>query len=274
MFNAEFRNRLHYIPLEYIISNRIQPRKYFDPKELRVLAESIVRNGLLQPVIVRKLSSEEYELISGERRYRASLMAGLDDIPCIVLKCTENQSVIFSLFENLQHEQLNMFEEANVLKMLITDCRMSKLQIAKRLGKTVLSISDKLMLLDFTSEEQQFVIDHHISEHHARAVLSLDRDLRQNVLEQIAQHSLSLSQTEQLIYEISKSPDTKQQKNQHERFIIKDVRIFLNTFAKALALMQSNGIPAQSIQTENEQYIEYLVRIPKEAVYGKGNICD
>lgn len=272
LFNADLKSRLCSIPLEYIVPNPLQPRKYFDPKELRVLAESILRNGLLQPVIVRKLSGEEYELISGERRYRASLMAGLDDIPCIVLKCTENQSVMFSLFENLRHERLNMFEEADVLKMLITDCRLSKKQIAKKLGKSVLSISDKLMLLSFSEEEQKIIIDNHISESHAKCVIGLDKDLRKTILGQIAQQSLSISQTEQLIDEISKSPDIKQHKNQNERFIIKDVRIFLNTFAKAIELMQASGIDAQSTQTENEMYIEYIVRIPKTSAYGKGNI--
>ena len=269
LFGTEWRNRLHYIPLDYIISGKIPSRTYFDPKELRVLSESIIRNGVLQPIIVRKLSSEEYEIVSGERRFRASLMAGLDEIPCIVLKCTENQSVIFSLLENLQHERLNMLEEANVMKFLITECRMSKLQIARRLGKNASVVSDRLALLDFSEEEQQLIIKHNISESHVRAVLFLDRELRKDILSQVADYSLTISQTEQLIDKILKSHDKKQHKNQSERFIIKDVRIFLNTFTKALEVMKSSGIDAQSIQSESDEYIEYCVRIPKESFYSQ-----
>ena len=269
MLSADIKNRLYYIPTEFIIPNTVQSRRDFDKKELRVLAESIAKTGILQPLTVRKLSPKEYELISGERRYRASLMVGLDELPCVVLKCNDKQSVVLSLMENLEHKTLNMFEEADVIRLLITQCRMTKRQIAEKIGKQPVQISEKLTLLEFSDTERIFILNHRISELHAKSVLKLDSDKRKTVLEQIAEKSLTISQTEQLIYEISKSADRKQQKNQTERFIIKDVRIFINTLTKAVDVMKSGGIDVQSTKTETEKYIEYNIRIPKSTVYGK-----
>ena len=269
LFDSKKFNRLTDIPIEYIMPNINQPRKKFDKNELNALAKSIAQNGILQPLTVRKLSCVEYELISGERMLKAADIAGLKKIPCIVMNCSDGQSAVFALIENIQRSDLNMFEEAQAIKTLISEYRMTQHQIAKRIGKTQPYISDKLKLLSFNEDEQKSITEHGISENQVRELLKLKTDEREHILEQIITDSLDESQTKRLVYNILNGIDIKQHKNQTQRFIIKDVRIFMNTFTKAFNTMKSSGINAVSNKTENDEYIEYSVRIPKSSAYRK-----
>lgn len=269
LFDSRKFNRFTDIPIEYIMPNINQPRKIFDKNELNALAKSIAQNGILQPLTVRKLSSVEYELIAGERRLRAADIAGLKKIPCIVMNCSECQSAVFALIENIQRSDLNMFEEAQAIKTLISEYRMTQHQIAKRIGKTQPYVSDKLKLLSFSEDEQKSITEHGITENQVKELLKLKAEEREHTLEQIIIDSLDETQTERLVYNILNGIDIKQHKNQTQRFIIKDVRIFINTFTKAFNTMKSSGIDAVSNKTENDEYIEYSVKIPKSSVYRK-----
>lgn len=169
-------NKLTDIPVIYIMPNKSQPRKVFNKDELEALSQSIAKNGILQPLTVRKHSPVEYELITGERRLRAAIMAGFAKVPCIVMKCTDNQSAIFALIENLQRSDLNMFEEALGIKKLITECNMTQEQIAKQIGKNQSTVANKLRLLRLTPEEQKIILNNNLTERHARVVLKLSEE--------------------------------------------------------------------------------------------------
>lgn len=269
LFDSKKFNRLTDIPIEYIMPNINQPRKIFDKDELNALAKSISQNGILQPLTVRKLSCVEYELISGERRLRAADIAGMKKIPCIVMDCSDGQSAVFALIENIQRSDLNMFEEAQAIKTLISQYRLTQHQIAKRIGKSQPYVSEKLRLLNFSEEQRKSITEHGISENQVRELLKLKTEDREHMLEKIIIDSLDEAQTKRSVYNILNGIEVKQHKNQTQRFIIKDVRIFLNTFTKAFNTMKSSGINAVSNKTENDEYIEYSVKIPKSSAYKK-----
>lgn len=267
IFNQKNETRLAEIPVSYITPNRSQPRKIFKESELNELAKSISKNGILQPLTVRRISPVEYELVAGERRLRASILAGFSKVPCIVMRCSDNQSAVFALIENLQRSDLNMFEEAQAIKKLIVECRMTQEQVAKQLGKKQSTISNKLRLLKLNENDQGIIIDNNLSERHARVILKLNEQDRGKALEKIISHSLNVEQSEKLVNEFLNGADKKQHKNHPQKIIIKDVRIFLNTFTKAIDTMKSSGINAVSNKTESDEYIEYSVKIPKTSAY-------
>lgn len=265
MFKGKDSNRLVDIPVMYIFSNKAQPRRYFEENELVELSSSIYRNGIIQPLIVRKNSSVEYELVAGERRLRAAIMAGFNRVPCIVIKCSDDQSVIFALIENIQRSDLNMFEEALAIKKIIIECKLTQEQVARQLGKKQSTIANKLRLLKLQDEVQDFIIKNNLSERHARLMLRIKEEDRMNVLERIVEDSLNVTQSEYYIE--TKVNNKKEEKKQNKKIVIKDVRIFINTLTKAFDTMKLSGVNAISNKTENDEYIEYSVKIPKSSVY-------
>ena len=146
LFNND--NKITEIPIIRIRPNKAQPRKQFDEASLTSLSQSITENGILQPLTVRRASQSEYELIAGERRLRASVMAGLKKVPCIIVKCSDKESAIFALLENLQRSDLGVFEEARGISRLIRRFGLTQEEAAQRLGKTQSTIANKLRLLE------------------------------------------------------------------------------------------------------------------------------
>lgn len=269
IFNQKDENKLIEVPVVYIMPNKSQPRKIFNEDELEALSRSIARNGILQPLTVRRISPVEYELVAGERRLRAAIMAGFNKVPCILMKCSDNQSAVFALLENLQRSDLNMFEEAVAIKRLITECKMTQEQIARQLGKTQSTIANKLRLLKLSDCEQLIIIKNNLTERHARVLLKLAEDQRRIALEHIVSGSLNVVQSEKLINSMLDGKIKKQPKKRNQRIIIKDVRIFVNTFTKAFDTMKSSGINAVSNKVESDDYIEYSVKIPKASAYSR-----
>ncbi|MEF2919493.1 MAG: ParB/RepB/Spo0J family partition protein [Acutalibacteraceae bacterium] len=267
LFSQKNENRLTEIAVTYILPNKAQPRKVFNEDELNLLSKSIAKNGILQPLTVRRISPIEYELIAGERRLRAAIMAGFDKVPCIIMKCSDNQSAIFALIENLQREDLNMFEEAFAIKRLVVECRMTQEQIARQLGKNQSTVANKIRLLKINDEQQQIIINNNLSERHARTILKLDDDNRLIALDRIVKENLNVNQTEILVNDILNNNVKKKKENKNQRIVIKDVRIFINTFMKAFDTMKQSGINAISKKTEDDEFIEYSVKIPKNTAY-------
>ncbi len=267
LFSQKNENKLAEISVTYIVPNKSQPRKIFNDEELNQLSRSIARNGILQPLTVRRISPIEYELIAGERRLRAAIMAGFDKVPCIIMRCSDNQSAIFALLENLQRADLNMFEEAFAIKRLIVECRMTQEQIARQLGKNQSTIANKIRLLKINDHQQRIIIENNLSERHARALLKLDNDNTSFALDRILADNLNVNQTEKLVNDILNNNLKKKKEAKNQRIVIKDVRIFINTFKKALDTMKQSGINAVSKKTENDEFIEYSVKIPKTSAY-------
>ena len=167
-------NRVISIHINEIFPNPNQPRTEFNEQELQQLSDSIRVNGLLQPLTVRKNVYQQYELISGERRLRASKLAGLTEIPAIVVDTDERQSAIFALIENIQRADLNFFEEAIAIKNLISEWNITQEEASERLGKAQSTLANKLRLLKLGSEEQQMILQNGLTERHARALLKIN----------------------------------------------------------------------------------------------------
>lgn len=264
-FISKDGNKVVDIPIRQIRPNQSQPRKTFKDEELNSLAASIEENGILQPLTVRRLNLQEYELVAGERRLRAAVIAGLKRVPCIVIKCTDRESAIFALLENLQRSDLGMFEEARGISRLIRKYNLTQEEAAAKLGKKQSTVANKLRLLKLTMDEQDWINQAGLSERHARALLRIaDENLRKEALSKVISESLNINQTEELVDNIiSSSFIAVDDKHRKKRVVIKDVRIFINTINKAVDTMRLAGINAVSKRAENDDYIEYTVRIPK-----------
>lgn len=257
-------NRVLMIRVEAIRPNPAQPRRHFDEEELLALSRSIQKNGLLQPLTVRKLGEDRYELIAGERRLRAAKLAHCRAVPCLVVSVSEQQSAVFALLENIQRQDLSFFEQARGILTLMETWGISQEEAAGRLGMAQSTLANKLRLLRLSEPIQQLIAKLGLTERHARALLRLtkEEDQRQ-VLEEIGRQDLNVAQTEQLIGKLlQESGKPKAQKPKPVR-IVKDVRIFYNTITNAVNLMRQSGIDAVAQRRESEEYIEFLLQIPK-----------
>lgn len=253
-------NNIIMVPVMQISANKCQPRKIFDKEALRNLAKSIEYNGILQPLTVRRINSYEYELISGERRLRAAVLVGLSVVPCIVVHCSMRQSAVYSVVENIQREKLNMFEQAEAIKMLIDDFSYTEERVARHFGKRQGEIANKLKLLEFSKEERELIIKNSLCERSLLALLKIEnKKARIKVLTKVIDNQLNPVQIEEVVERLLKPK--KEHKNQ--KFIIKDIRLFYNTINKAVNTMQQSGISATEEKIETDDFIEYKIRIVK-----------
>lgn len=263
MKNAKYKigGQIILIPQEEIYPNPNQPRQRFDFDELEGLAQSIRQNGIIQPIAVRINSKGEYELISGERRLRASRLVGITQIPCIIMEATDDKSALFALLENMQRSDLGFFEEAQAIEKLIVDFGMSRDEVCKKLGKAPPTISNKLRLLRLPEEIRLKIIQENLSERHARALLKLTSvSQMERAMSIIAEKRLNVAESEKLILQIMTNDSRRRQPPVK---LFKDVRIFVNTLNHAVDTMRRAGIEADSAKSETDEYIEYIVRIPK-----------
>lgn len=255
--------RVYLIPVIQISINKCQPRSSFDSEQIRSLAASIEHNGILQPLTVRRISSVQYELISGERRLRAAVLAGLSTVPCIVIHCSQCQSAVYNLIENVQREDLTYFEQAKAIKMLIEEFSFTQEQVAQQIGKRQSTVANKLRLLKLTDEEKSLFIENSLSERHARALLKIDNaKTRKKVLTKVVENGLNVGQTEELVNKVL-MPIEKRKSVCSQTIIIKDLRLFFNTVNKAIQTMRKSGIDATEEKTETDEFIEYRIRISK-----------
>lgn len=253
--------QIQLIPHESIKPNPHQPRVRFDYNELEGLACSIRSNGLLQPINVRVLSDGSFELISGERRLRAARMIGMNNIPCVVMSVSDEQSALFAIIENVQRQNLDFFEEAVALERLMIDHGLSQEEIAKKLGKSPSSLSNKLRLLRLPEELRDKITYAGLTERHARALLSLpDNITRARVLDIVIERHLTVAETEQLVKDVHRRK--KEPKKAHVK-VYKDMRIFLNTLNHAVDTIRKAGIEADTAKSETDEYFEYVIRISK-----------
>lgn len=261
MFSKD-KLKLVKLPTSKILPNPSQPRKLFQEAELQSLAQSIMANGLLQPVTVRR-EGGAYYLVAGERRLRACKMAGLSEIPAIISDCEQDESAILALLENVQRRDLHMFEQASAIVNLLREWNITQEEAAKRLGMSQSYLANKIRLLKLTEEEQLEIIRHDLSERHARALLRVDDiELRRRLLQTVIARNLNVKQTEELV--LQHLTEKKSGRSAGKRtFVAKDIRLFINTIDHAVDAMKTAGIQAQTERKETEDYIECVVRIPK-----------
>jgi len=273
---------IHNIPAKNIFPNPNQPRKDFDERSLYGLAQSIKDYGMIQPLSVRMISSPAslasnensqpaYELIAGERRLRASQLAGLERIPCLLTEVSDERSAVLALVENLQRQDLGFFEEAQGIARLMETCGLTQEQMARSLGLAPSTLSNKLRLLKLSGEVRAQISSAGLTERHARALLRLDdEESRQKILETVIASHLKVQETDRLIDEVLAPAvtveKTKAKAKQDKRptiSLVRDVRLFVNTIHHAVDAMRRSGIAAVSERTENEDCLIYTVRIPK-----------
>ncbi len=246
------------LPVDKIQPSPFQARTVFDEREIKKLAVSILQNGLLQPISVRQITSDTWQLIAGERRLRACKLAGMSEIPALVYNFEDEQTATLSLLENLQREQLNPFEQAKAIRDLLNMWNCTQEDAAQKLGMAQPTLANKLRLLVLTESQQKMCIENSLTERHARAVLRIPTiDARTKAIELVIKKQLNVQQTEEYIGEIIML-NTKPKR----RVMVRDVRIFVNTINRAIQMMTASGIPAHAQRSEQKDYIEYLVRIP------------
>ncbi len=250
------------IPNEIIYPNPNQPRRSFNQEELVNLAISIRMNGILQPITVRE-TQNGYEVVSGERRLRASRLAGMLNVPCIVIEANNFKSAVYALIENLQRQNLGYFEEAVAIEKLMYDFGLSQDEVAKQLGKAPSTVSNKLRLLSLPVRVRELLCENGLSERHARALLRLPEEKRLPVLEKIIDKKLNVIQTEEYIEELLNEKTARRV----TKTMFSDVKIFLKTINHAVDTMKKAGIKADIKKEEQAEDYIYHIKIPKKQVY-------
>ena len=252
--------KVFFLKLEAILPNPNQPRRRFDIEGLRELAQSIEQYGVLQPLTVRK-TSNGYELVAGERRLRAARMAGLKQVPCLLLRIDAEQSSLIALVENLQRRDLDFFEEAEGLENLIRVYGLSQEEAARRVGVSQSAVANKLRLLRHPPEIVALIRAHNLTERHARALLRLEEYAdRMEALDRIIHQNLNVAQSEQYIENLLAR---KKEPPKTTRYVLKDVRLFLNTVKRAVDVMRQAGVPAGMDRQDQEREIVLTIHIPK-----------
>ena len=254
------------IPVGEIVPNPAQPRKLFDSQALFELSESIARYGIIQPLSVRKIG-RQYELVAGERRLRAAKMAGLTEVPCIILELSNEDSSVLALIENIQRRDLDYIEEAEALAKLIKDFGMSQEEAAKRISRSQSAEANKLRILKLSPEILYVLRESGLTERHARALLRLPtEELRQQALEHMVVHQLTVAKSEEYIEDLldaAKEEDESARKKKPS-YIIKDVRLFLNSINRSLGIMRDSGVAAVYDKSETDEDIILMITIPKK----------
>lgn len=257
---------LEMIPIMMIKPNPYQPRKNFSQKSLEELAESIKEVGLIQPITVRRAGVNGYELVAGERRLRASKMAGLKTIPAIIITSSEKDSAVMAMIENLQREDLHYLEEAKGYLALIRDYGLTQEELAKRIGKSQSTIANKIRLLRLSDEIKNALIKNNLTERHARCLLRLpEEELRLKALKKIIEKNYNVKDSEMLVERTMQRIQMSQKKKKGKRVVggYRDIRIFINTIRDAVVMMKNCGLNPLVKEVDTGDAIEITVSIPK-----------
>lgn len=251
-----------YVPMDKIIVNPSQPRKYFKDEALEELSGSIKEYGVLQPILLRD-DGKSYTIIAGERRYKAAKLAGLEKIPAIIKAMDSREVALIALVENVQREDLNFLEEARAYKKLMDDFGLTQIEIAEKMNKKQSTISNKIRLLSLPEEIQSSILEKNLTERHARALLKLgDEDDRKQVIKRIVQNNLNVKQTEKLIEEISQKKEESLRRKNKINYI--SYKIYLNTLRKAFNQIKEMEKNAIFEQEDKGDYLEVKIVLPKK----------
>ncbi|MBR3474700.1 MAG: ParB/RepB/Spo0J family partition protein [Oscillospiraceae bacterium] len=257
--------------LEDISPNPAQPRRHFDEEALRELSDSIRSYGILNPLTVR-LRCGKYELVAGERRLRAAKLAGLTEVPCLLVDVNMEDAGLLALVENLQRKDLDYLEEAEGLRRLIRMFGLSQEEAARRIGKSQSAVANKLRLLKLPEDVLEALRKNRLSERHGRALLRLPDPERQRaalgaMLEQRMTVAAAEAYVEALLSppepEPEKAPPPPEPRGRKKTFVMKDLRLFLNTVSRSVDLMKQGGVAADMRREETEDALILTISIPK-----------
>ncbi|MEN6350245.1 MAG: nucleoid occlusion protein [Syntrophomonas sp.] len=261
------------IPLGKLSPNPYQPRKEFKQSELHELAQSIEAFGIIQPIVVRQIE-ERYQIIAGERRFRACCILGISEIPAIVQEMEDEKVAAVSLIENLQRRELNYFEEASAYSALINIFGMTQEELAKKVGRSQAAIANKLRVLKLPEQVKRLILTDRITERHARALLKINGvDMQLEVVQQIYEKELNVKETEELVEKISRNniPQEMKKKDngQNVSMIIRDARIFLNTIRETVKRARQTGVDIMMVENDGEENYEIVIKIDKQKKAGR-----
>ena len=262
--------RIHQLPIDKIVPNPRQPRRHFDEQALRELAESIRQHGVLQPLSVQRTAGG-YVLVAGERRLRAAGMAGLTHVPCLLVRASDEDSAVLALIENLQRCDLHYLEEAQAIARLIAQYGLSQEEAARRLGRSQSAVANKLRLLRLSEGCAALLRQYGLTERHARAVLRLEGEERQlAALRKMGETGMNVAAAEAYVEELLHEVQ-RQEPPRRPIYVIKDVRLFLNSLRRGMDTIRRAGVDAQYDKEESEEGITITIRIPKGRPEAKVN---
>ena len=262
------RGGIVYLRTDELTPNPVQPRKRFDDESLEELSGSIKSYGILNPLTVR-LRCGKYELVAGERRLRAAKLAGLEEVPCILIDVNMEDASLIALVENLQRRDLDFIEEALGISQLIRMFGMSQEEAARRIGKSQSAVANKLRLLKLPSDVLESLRQNGLTERHGRALLRLPSPVAQRAaLEYIVDNGLTVAATDAYIDALLSEPEEAERKDEEKpekrrTFVLKDVRVFLNTLSRSIDLMKQGGIDAGVQREETDDSLILTISIPK-----------
>lgn len=252
------------IAIEKIVPNRYQPRTVFDDDKIEELARTIHTHGVIQPIIIRKMDEEKYEIIAGERRFRAMTKLKWSEVPAIIRNLSDKETASIALIENLQREELTAIEEAVAYQKLLKLHELTQEALAQRLGKGQSTVANKLRLLKLPQEVQEAIMKKELSERHARALMPIKEIETQIDLMNIAiEKHWNVKQLEEKVNEIINPPEKTKVKSKR-KVISKDVRIALNTIKQSLSMVTKSGINIKTEEEDTEEFYQITVKIPKK----------
>ncbi len=250
------------IPVKDIVPNRFQPRTVFVDERIDELAQTIRTHGVIQPIVVREREGK-FEIIAGERRWRAVTKLGWEHIPAIVKEFNDSQTASVALIENLQREGLTAIEEAVAYAKLLELHGLTQESLAQRLGKGQSTIANKLRLLHLPEQIQEAILNRVITERHARALLPVKEEtLQEKLLAEIIEKGLNVKQTEELVKKLLEGPAEKKKKPQRKAFS-RDMRLAMNTIRQSVDMVVKSGLSIDTDEEDHEEYYQFTIRIPK-----------
>lgn len=251
------------IPIDHIIPNRYQPRTVFDDEKIEELARTIHIHGVIQPIVVREYDQDKFEIIAGERRWRAMKKLEWEEVPAIVKNLSDSETASVALIENLQREELSPIEEAMAYGKLLEIHDLTQEALAQRLGKGQSTVANKLRLLKLPQEVQDALLNKLITERHARSLIPLKNPQMQvQLLAEIIEKSLNVKQTEERVVKLLGQNDEKPKPKR--KAFSKDMRIAVNTIRQSLSMVSDSGIKLDSEEEEFDEFYQFTIRIPKK----------
>ncbi|MET0958714.1 MAG: nucleoid occlusion protein [Psychrobacillus psychrotolerans] len=254
------------IAIEKIVPNRYQPRTVFDDDKIEELARTIHTHGVIQPIIIRKMEDERYEIIAGERRFRAMTKLKWPEVPAIIRNLSDKETASIALIENLQREELTAIEEAVAYQKLLKLHDLTQEALAQRLGKGQSTVANKLRLLKLPQEVQEAIMKKELSERHARALMAIkEKEVQLELMNTSIEKHWNVKQLEERVNEINNPPVKEDKKVKSRRKVVsKDVRIALNTIKQSLSMVTKSGINIKTEEEDTEEFYQITVRIPKK----------
>ncbi len=251
------------VKIDSIKPNKYQPRTVFSEEKIEELARTIHTHGVIQPIVIRKIDDERYEIIAGERRYRAMQKLGWSEVPAIIRNLDDKETASIALIENLQREELTAIEEAYAYEKLLELHSLTQEALAQRLGKGQSTVANKLRLLKLPDEIKNSLLTKEISERHARALIPIkDSELQSKLFHEVIEQQLNVKQLENRILQVLHPKEKKA--GPKRKSVSKDVRIALNTIRQSLVLVSKSGIELKTEEEDSEDFYTITVKIPKK----------